>query len=267
MKAKDERAAESPRAKQPGVAFKEMQMKDDLQKVLDEIRAEDQPTANEAPTVATSPPIEAEVVREAVSIPMRMPLGTAPGGRNALAIAAFGQSPEERLKQAQDAMGRVERYFFNRPLKALDREHYTKIAKALLDGQFETSFQKIALAVDIEKKNAFVAYMKATATVRRDLFALDAAARGEVAHMLQSIDEAIFRIRSQGEGNVRSLVSKGLITSAEADGERRKYAELCREQLEASLKTLRDLWENHRQLLEHTLNAHLGMSQEVAALD
>ncbi len=242
-------------------------MKEQLKDVLDEIRAENKPTANGALTAERLPTVEPELMGEPVAIPIRMPLGGASGGRNSLGIATLGQSPEERLRQAQDGMGAVERFFFNRPLKALNREHFQKIAKALLDAQFEATFQKLTLAVDIEKKNAFVAYMKATDAVRRDLFALDAAARGEVAQMLQSIDGEIFKIRAHGEGKIQGMFTKGLITAKEADSERQKNEALCRDQLEASLKTLRDLWQNQRELLEHTLQAHLGMSQEVAALE
>ena len=194
-------------------------------------------------------------------------MGGVSGGRSSLGVAALSQSPEERLRQVQDSMGAVERFFFNRPLKALNREHFQKIAKALLDAQFEATFQKITLAVDIEKKHAFVAYMRATDAVRRDLLALDAAARGEVAQMLQSIDAEIFKIRAQGERQIQAMLSKGLVTPKEADHERQKNEALCRDQLEASLKTLHDLWQNQRELLEHTLRTHLTIAQKVAALE
>lgn len=175
-------------------------------------------------------------------------------------IALDGQftAPKQQLQEHKQSLSPWQGFLFNREVGRLRREEALKIAKAVFEHEFEAIVQKLTLALDIEKKKTFIEYMRRTASLQRDLQKLDTAACLSLQQSLMEINVQIYTISNRNEQVINELLTKGVITQQQADQERAKNQELCERNLSGALATLDHMWDNHKQLLEHTLRIFLN---------
>ncbi|MDE2179618.1 MAG: hypothetical protein KGJ40_02070 [candidate division NC10 bacterium] len=188
---------------------------------------------------------------------------TAPAiARDAIDLKAATATPAEQLDETTDSLGAIQRFLLRRRLGKLRMKEAERIAAAVGQAVLESAIYKLTLALDFDKKRAFVDYLRASGELQRELQRLEAQFRQALAVELIRIDSAVSEYKKTANNQIAMMQADGLLNNSEASEFGARYAKVGEDLLSENLSGYEALRGNFRELLTRTLTLFMSELQD-----
>ncbi len=162
-------------------------------------------------------------------------------------------SAEDHLKANLVDLGLWSRALFYMAEQSAKREAAVAIARDLVNAGREVAFQKIALAVDLEKNRTVLAYFEAKPALAAKLHQVTTQANAELARCLYESRDVVYGERIKRANHLAKQKQRGFYTDADYQRELELVNDLTQKQLDRAYGVLRDVYEQFEQHLTVTL--------------
>ena len=161
-------------------------------------------------------------------------------------------TPEDRTVQLKNKMGGLSRFLFEQSTSRIARKEAIAIVKTVSAAHLEVAVTNITLALDFYKKELFVAFMKKSAGLQREVWVVSHEFMDSLFSLIMDCNSATYDTWQKNNEKIEQLRRRG-VPDKFIQIEQARMDEILLNLLERTQATMDKLKENHEAILERCL--------------